>query len=69
MDELDELIEEFKWQASCEKELANHAFANDSYADGEQYERNMNKYNRVAALLEELKEYRCKEVKDNGQED
>lgn len=61
MDELDELIEDFKWRASLEKELAKSSFAKDSFDFAEKHERNETKYNRVAELLKELKEYRSKD--------
>lgn len=65
MDELDELIEEFEWRASMEGELANSAFAKESFDSFERYKRNKIKYNRVAELLKELKEYRCKDKKSS----
>lgn len=63
MDELDELIEEFEWRASMEGELVNSAFAKGSFDSFERYNRNKMKYNRVAELLKELKEYKSKDGK------
>lgn len=63
MDELDELIEEFEWRASMEGELANSAFAKESFDSFERYKCNKIKYNRVAELLKELKEYKSKDGK------
>ena len=68
MDELDELIEDFKWRASLEKELAKSAFARDSFDFAEKHERNETKYNRVAELLKGLKEYKSKDGKTESED-
>lgn len=61
MDELDELIEEFEWRASLAGELSNSAFAMEDFDSFECQDRNKSKWNRVAELLEELKERRASE--------
>lgn len=65
MNELDELIEEFKWRASLAGELSNSAFAKEDFDSFERQDHNKTKWNRVAELLEELKEYRCKDKKSS----